>query len=388
MKILHLADLHIDADFSSENIELKSYVRFEKFKMLDKINLYMSDNNIQMLILAGDIYDSLKPEARIIYAFNDFLKKILDKGVEVVLVNGNHDYWLDEKHFSHLLHYKNFKPIIHDIKTELNLKVLDEELVIHACGYDIRNPNKRSINCYSPKKDSKIHIGVMHGVIDGNYDLDKKPYLPMSKNEVEYLNYDYFALGHVHRELDITKRCMYSGGFYPRYFGDYASYGGVLIELNSNGYIKTNRVKFSNVEFTEIDIIIRAENKKELLEKCLDNLYKNSYSYDNVNIYRLNIKAELGFLWNYLDEKWLVSEVFGDRKYDCIKMNLDCVYQEISISSKLNNELKISYMELVDKIISEDVEIKTLTLRNQFVDDLKKSQNQILTELYEYIERG
>ena len=55
MKFLHIADLHI-----GKNLNQKSLIEDQKV-ILDQIIKQMEDNNINVLLLAGDIYDKQVP---------------------------------------------------------------------------------------------------------------------------------------------------------------------------------------------------------------------------------------------------------------------------------------------------------------------------------------
>lgn len=392
MKILHLADLHFDADFSTSNPNLKAFVKKEKIKILDRIHAYIEENKIELVILAGDIYDADNPKARLVYAFNDFLRRVLDLNIHVVLANGNHDFWLEDSHFGILTKYSKFHRILHERPYEIEIKIGEKDLVIHGYGYSTRNPSKRAINNYRAKNDDKFHIGISHGVIDGRYEASKIPYYPMSKSEMQSLNYDYFAMGHVHRELDITNRCMYSGGLYPRYYGDYASYGGIFVQIGEYGIINTDRIKFSKSEIKEIEFESSAETRKELLEECFEALYSGGFSLNSDYIYNIIIKGKVFFDWNIEAEKWLLNEIFDD---EIVLHNIDFKAivkmkkeSEIEISKALKSELIKDYDYLVDNLANDDFNLKILRSKEKLLEDLKNNRKVVLSKVYEYIKRG
>ncbi len=86
MKFLHIADLHI-----GKSLNQKSLIEDQKF-ILDQIIKQMEDNNIEVLLLAGDIYDKQIPSKEAVSLFNDFLCDLIMKHhYKVYIISGNHD---------------------------------------------------------------------------------------------------------------------------------------------------------------------------------------------------------------------------------------------------------------------------------------------------------
>lgn len=86
MKFLHIADLHI-----GKTLNQKSLLEDQKI-ILDQIIKQMEDNNIEVLLLAGDIYDKQIPSKEAVSLFNDFLcDAILNHHYKIYIISGNHD---------------------------------------------------------------------------------------------------------------------------------------------------------------------------------------------------------------------------------------------------------------------------------------------------------
>ena len=86
MRILHTADWHL-----GKSLEKKSRID-EQRKFLDDFIEIAKENDIDLVIIAGDIYDSSNPPAIAEKMFYDTLKKISDNGKRLILIiAGNHD---------------------------------------------------------------------------------------------------------------------------------------------------------------------------------------------------------------------------------------------------------------------------------------------------------
>ena len=86
MRILHTADWHLGKD-----LEGQSRLDEQQEFLEDFVNI-VKENNIDLVIIAGDVYDSSNPKARAEKLFYDTLKKISANGERLTLViSGNHD---------------------------------------------------------------------------------------------------------------------------------------------------------------------------------------------------------------------------------------------------------------------------------------------------------
>ena len=86
MRILHTSDWHL-----GKNLEGYSRMDEQEAFLNDFIEI-VENNNIDLIIIAGDVYDSPNPPARAEKMFYDTLKRLSSNGERITLViAGNHD---------------------------------------------------------------------------------------------------------------------------------------------------------------------------------------------------------------------------------------------------------------------------------------------------------
>ena len=86
MKILHLADLHIG------KIVLEQSMLEDQKYMLNQIIQKIKEENIELILISGDIYDRSVPPSDAVEVLNDFLKILIkDLKLKVCVIAGNHD---------------------------------------------------------------------------------------------------------------------------------------------------------------------------------------------------------------------------------------------------------------------------------------------------------
>ena len=86
MRILHTGDWHL-----GKNLEGASRMDEQELFLNDFVDI-VEKNKVDLVIIAGDVYDNSNPPARAVKMFYDTLKKISKNGERLILViAGNHD---------------------------------------------------------------------------------------------------------------------------------------------------------------------------------------------------------------------------------------------------------------------------------------------------------
>ena len=85
MRFLHISDLHI-----GKRVNGISLVEDQEYILAQIIEIVRS-RNVDALVMAGDIYDKASPSAEAVTVFDSFLTKLASLGVRVLAIPGNHD---------------------------------------------------------------------------------------------------------------------------------------------------------------------------------------------------------------------------------------------------------------------------------------------------------
>ena len=87
MKIIHTADWHIGQTFFG-------YDRFQEHQyFLDWLTDQITTQQIDVLLISGDIFDVANPSAQAQRQFYRFLRRVTEQnpGLQIILIAGNHD---------------------------------------------------------------------------------------------------------------------------------------------------------------------------------------------------------------------------------------------------------------------------------------------------------
>lgn len=85
MRILHTGDLHIGKTVNNFNM-----LEDQKYVLTQMVEL-VKEKNIQVFIIAGDVYDRAIPTAEAVSVFDDFIERLHESGVTILCISGNHD---------------------------------------------------------------------------------------------------------------------------------------------------------------------------------------------------------------------------------------------------------------------------------------------------------
>ena len=187
LKILHTADWHLDAAFSSFSQEQRQLLRRAQLALPGKIADLCREEKCDVLLIAGDVFDG-KPGREAVEAVKRALE---DCGVPVFISPGNHDFVEMDSPWRQEQWPQNVTVFMGDLES-VALPQLD--LRIYGAGY-------RSMDCapllenFRAAGTEKYHIAVLHG----DPVTSNSPYCCISASQVRDSGLHYLALGHIHK---------------------------------------------------------------------------------------------------------------------------------------------------------------------------------------------
>ena len=213
--LIHAADLHLGAPFKGLSKDLGDPDRFKELKerakkAFDNLVEATIEKEADILVLAGDIYDGTDHVYEIALQFKEGLEKLVEKGVKVFVVHGNHDpleklrklVRLDEK--VHV--FKSGKPQLEEvILTETGTKI-----EVAGVSFETQSEKKNLAKLFHDLEpaNKNLTVGILHTNIGGN--KDHGDYAPCSVRDLEDAPIGYWALGHIHkREVHEMRKGAY-----------------------------------------------------------------------------------------------------------------------------------------------------------------------------------
>lgn len=270
LRFVHAADLHLDSPFvgikatAPENVA--NALHEATFRAYENIVKLCIDEQVDALLVAGDVYDSADRSLRAQLKFVTGLKQLHDAGIRSFICHGNHDPlngW--EARLDFPPSCTCFGAEFHAVPVFENEP---ERAVVHGISYPTREVHDNLVRGLDAVDSNAFSIGLMHTNVDGN--ASHAPYAPCSLNDLILSEIDYWALGHVHTRQVLSEQSpavVYPGNSQGRHPNEWGERGVYLVEVDrgKNVHLDFRAVDTVRWERSTLDIS-QVETEQDLLD--------------------------------------------------------------------------------------------------------------------------
>ncbi len=337
VKILHCADLHLDAPMIGL-LEHLSEIRQEELREnFGQIVELAKKEKVELLMISGDLFDRESVKKTTI----DYIVRKIDdiKPIPVLVCAGNHDslsrnYYYKRESWPKNLHLFD--------RTIGKVDFPQKNLCIYGVSFYESYEDENLLKGFKVDDPSKINIMIMHGEIVSSE--SKSRYNPITLLDIENSGLDYLALGHVHSFSGLNK----VGNVYWCYPGtpegkgfDETGVKGVVLGSIAKDYVQIQFCPTGKREYIEKEIDISGMcTYEEITEKIKDNLEIKSKE----NFYKIILKGDIS------EDFSISSEIIASK------------LKEVTYYIKVINETTFSID--IDELLDND------TLKNVFINNI------------------
>ena len=263
MRIIHVADVHLDAPFSqlSRKKELGEKRRLEQRKALRKMIEYIKQEKIPYLLIAGDLYEHEYVRESTMYYINSLFQEIPD--TKIYIAPGNHDPYCKDSYYATYEWSKNVT-IFTSEKIE---KIQEENINIYGCGFTSFYLQNSQIGNITLDEKEKINILLTHADLDAS-NIGEEVYQPITKKTIEKIGFDYVALGHIHKNnVQENTNIVYPGSAISLGFDELGQHGMVEIQIEK-GNMQKKFIPLDDIELIKKEVSLQdIQSLEELVEK-------------------------------------------------------------------------------------------------------------------------
>ena len=398
MRFIHTSDWHI-----GKNLEGHSRLE-EQEKFCNDFIKIVETNNIDMVIIAGDVYDTSNPPAGAETLFYKTICKLADKGNRCVLViAGNHD---NPERLSAITPLAKEQGIIilgYPLSSTTKLKYNGYEIVEAKEGYmklDIKGekvcvitlpyPSEKRLNdairgveseeelqkTYSSKigdifrkleenfEEDSINIAVSHLFVCGGDSSDSERQIQLGgslvvdKHDLPQKS-QYTALGHLHKPQKVSERLnVYYSGSPLQYSVKENMYakGANIVEIHAKENPVITPIYFNNYKPIEI---FKCDGIEEALKVCEENKDRDIWSYFEIKteevISQDNIKKMKSYLKDIVEIKPIITSEYEENNIDVKEKSMAQLFNDF-YKFKEKCEPRGELMDLFLNIVSEEGE--------------------------------
>jgi DNA repair exonuclease SbcCD nuclease subunit len=224
VNVLHAADLHIDSPLrglpAGALADLARGATRRAFEALVQLAL---DEDIHLVLLAGDVFDGDWRDTNTGVFFGRQLKRLTEAGRRVFIARGNHDA------ASTLSRHVTLPEGAHlfDHAAPETIDLPDLGVAVHGWSFPDASVTTNPLPRFPLPLPSRVNIGVLHTNLDGGQAHGN--YAPTQSAALFAHGYDYWALGHVHRRSVLRegdRYLVYPGNLQGRHIREDVPAGG------------------------------------------------------------------------------------------------------------------------------------------------------------------
>lgn len=246
LKFVHAADLHIDSPLVGldryEGAPVEQIRKATRRAFANLVQLCI-DEQVQLLLLAGDLFDGDWRDYSTGLYFVGQLQRLRQAEIPVILVRGNHDA------ASQVTQRLTYPDNVTELAADAPQSVVLERagIVVHGQSYAHRAELRDLASGYPERLGGYLNIGLLHTAVTGR--AGHEPYAPCRLETLRSKGYDYWALGHVHEREVLSEEpwVVFPGNLQARHMKETGPKGATLVSYQA--------LRVEHVEHRVLDVV-------------------------------------------------------------------------------------------------------------------------------------
>lgn len=396
-KTLIVGDIHIGKGISIGRPSIGSAYNsriVDQIKLLNWIIDQVHENEVDRLILTGDIFEESRPDYSLLSIFIDFIKKLELESIDVHIISGNHDItrsgnnhnsvldMISKFDFEHIYYYKNITTINtpgasftflpyrdrRSMNVESNFEALKE--IEDRISYELLD---------IPYENSRVligHLALENSIYVGDEidDYLNELICPLSM----FVGYHYTWMGHVHRPqiMNSSPHIAHIGSLDLSDYGE-TDHTKILVLFDSESDDKFKQIPVPSRPLRRFKLNIPENvDSTEFAIKAIEK-HNETLSYKNALV-----KLEFSITG---DQKGIIKKSIEEFVY-----GLGAYYISSVSESRNITVVSAEKRELVDNTVDPKSAVKLYASTQIFKDDDEKNQfinicNDIIEEQKEMV---
>lgn len=241
MKFLHAADLHLDSPleglerYQGAPVEL---IRGATRRALENLVDLAVQERVDLVLIAGDLYDGNWRDFNTGMFFVRQISRLMDAGIPLYLIAGNHDAANAMTRRLRMPANRDGLSVMLSHEQTETRRLEDLGVAIHGRSFANQAENRNLVAEYPLGIPNWFNIGLLHTSLSGSEEHDT--YAPCTTDDLYSRNYQYWALGHIHKRTLVPEGgfsgtsppIVYSGNIQGRHIREPGPRGCYLVEVD------------------------------------------------------------------------------------------------------------------------------------------------------------
>ena len=237
-KFLHAADIHLDSPQKGldryEGAPVEECRRATRRALENLVRLAVEEK-VAFVLIVGDLYDGDWLDYNTGLFFGIQMGRLRDAGIKVYLIRGNHDA---ENRMTKDLRLADNCAVLSTEKPQ-TIAVDDVGVAIHGRSFPTRDVADNWAQTYPERIPGLFNIGMLHTCAE-DQSGEHRRYAPCSLDDLRFREYDYWALGHIHkREVlhSLDPLIAFPGNVQGRHVREAGPKGCLLVTVDDSGNV-------------------------------------------------------------------------------------------------------------------------------------------------------
>ncbi len=263
-RMLHLADLHLGWTPRGLPDARAAVRRARRDALLEAAVDVALDERVDLVVIAGDLFERHRPDEATATAALRSLRRLVDAGVALVTVPGNHDelsyanalYRTEGERWPGVLVTRpTFGPVV-------RLRLAGIDVHVSALAYvGGVTPAAAPLDRFARSDERGVHVAVLHGTLvrpgtRGAFAGERS--LPLDRSALAAAGFDYVALGHLHAPQRVEGArgpLVYPGCVGGKGFDDVGASAWTLVDLAAGDTrVRTRPADVQRLEVIDVDV--------------------------------------------------------------------------------------------------------------------------------------
>lgn len=261
-RFLHLADLHLETRFGGRPA-VRDRLRAATREAFERAVDFALERELHAVLIAGDAFDQEVLSRGTELFFVRQVRRLAEAGVHVLYCCGNHDPGGkahraaglgleaedgEEPWRERVTLFRSATPRVVPVRDRAGTTVG----VVAGAGHPKDREERNLAAAFTPLEPSLPRVGLLHTQVDSARGAEQHDrYAPSTREDLARVDYDYWALGHVHLRHrpfpDVP--AWYAGNLLGRHVNEPGPKGGLLVEVQAGEPVEPEFVPFAPVRW-------------------------------------------------------------------------------------------------------------------------------------------
>jgi DNA repair protein SbcD/Mre11 len=257
MKILHIADIHLDRTFAAGHGARRRGELRDAFTRALELG---ADRGIEAICIAGDVYEHETVSEDTAAFLRDRLGRA---GVPVLIAPGNHDPYLAGSVWERGDWPENVRIFRHD---RIEAAELSDRVVVWGAAFTARHCSASALAGWSAPADGRSHLLLLHAALTGEQWADEPAHRPVTRRQLAESRVRYAMLGHFH-DGRADELISYPGSPEPLGWGERAGRHAAAIISISDDACECELVEIARRRYAEETVRVDGAASSDEIER-------------------------------------------------------------------------------------------------------------------------